>query len=55
MHKTTALVEIERDTEDNSCLSKRKNNEDVEIVTPQAKRQCMLVSKVQFHQQKLEA
>ena len=46
MHKTTALVEIERDTEDSTCTSKQKrNDEDVEIVAPQAKRQCMLVSK----------
>ena len=46
VHKTTALVEIARDTEGDSCTSKRKRNDkDVEIVAPQAKKQCMLVSK----------
>ena len=46
VHKTTALVERERDTEDDGTGSKRKSNdEDVEIVASQAKRQCMLVSK----------
>ena len=39
MHKTTALVERERDTEDDGTGSKRKSNdEDVEIVASQAKR-----------------
>jgi len=46
VHKTTALAEIECNTEDDSCTSKRKkNDEDVEIVAPQAKRQCMIVGK----------
>ena len=46
VHKTTALEEIERDAENDSCTLKwKKNDEDVEIVASQAKRQCVLVSK----------
>ena len=46
VHKTTALEEIECDAENDSCtLKRKKNDEDVEIVAPQAKRQCVLVSK----------
>ena len=48
MYKTTALVGIEHDadTEDDSSTSKRKRSDgDVEIMEPQAKRQCFFVSR----------
>ena len=49
VHKTTRLVEIERDanTEDDSCTAKRKRSDagEVEVVEPPMKRQCLLVSR----------
>ena len=45
VHKTTTLVEIKHNTGD-SCTSKwKRSDSDVEIVAPQDKRWCMLVSK----------
>jgi len=47
VQKTTAFVEMEHYTksEDDSSTSKRKRNDgDVDIVAPQANRQCMFVS-----------
>ena len=41
VHKTIALVEIQHSTEDDSCTLKRKrNDEDIEIVAPQAETAC---------------